>query len=86
MRQKGFNTLSTQSQIIPVMVGNNETVLTFSKRLENEGILAVAIRPPSVPTNTARLRISVTAAHRQEDLQWAISRITSVGRELGVVE
>ncbi len=53
---------------MPVMVGENEEALRMSKRLLEEGILIVAIRPPTVPKGTARLRLSVSAAHTDEDI------------------
>jgi len=81
----GLNTLNSQSQIIPVILGENETALQFSRCLEEAGILAVAVRPPSVPSKTARLRLTVLATHRQEDLAWAVETIKNIGRELAVI-
>lgn len=81
----GFDTCGSSSQIIPIVIGSNEKTLQFSRRLQEEGIAAIAIRPPAVPQNTARIRFSVTAAHRRSDLEWAVDRIACVGRRLGVI-
>ena len=52
-----------QSAIVPVVIGEAEAALAASQLLEAEGYLAVAIRPPTVPEGTARLRLSFSAAH-----------------------
>ncbi len=49
------------SQIVPVIIGENETTLKVSERLREQGVLVFAIRPPTVPPKTARLRISLNA-------------------------
>ena len=54
---------AAQSAIVPVVIGEAEAALAASRLLEAEGFLAVAIRPPTVPEGTARLRLSFSAAH-----------------------
>jgi 8-amino-7-oxononanoate synthase len=56
------------SCIVPVIVGDERTTLELSQRLANDGIYVPAIRPPTVPAGTSRLRISLTARHSQESL------------------
>ncbi|MCU0609254.1 MAG: 8-amino-7-oxononanoate synthase [Chitinispirillaceae bacterium] len=56
---EGFNTLSSVSQIIPVMAGDQAAVMRLQAFLRNEGIVAPAIRPPTVPVGGARIRFSV---------------------------
>jgi 8-amino-7-oxononanoate synthase len=56
-------------QIVPVLVGDPRTAVRLSRRLEADGLLVPAIRPPSVPPGTARLRISLTAAHDSADVE-----------------
>jgi len=66
-----------QSAIVPVILGKAEQALTASRRLEEEGFLAVAIRPPTVPDGTARLRFAFTAGHADAD----IDRLAALMRE-----
>lgn len=59
----------SQTAIQPLIVGDNEVALTLSAMLEAEGIRVGAIRPPTVPEGTARLRITLSASHTQADVQ-----------------
>jgi 8-amino-7-oxononanoate synthase len=58
-----------QSPIVPLVVGGAQAALAASRRLEDEGFLAVAIRPPTVPEGTARLRLAFTAAHPDHEIE-----------------
>jgi 8-amino-7-oxononanoate synthase len=71
LQEAGLNTGNSASQIIPVMVGENSKALAISQKLREQGVIGVAIRPPSVPQGTARIRLSVTLAHSREDLEHA---------------
>ena len=68
LERAGLNTLNSQSQIVPVLMGSNAKALDLSRRLRERGILAIAIRPPTIPQGSARLRFSITLAHTEEDL------------------
>lgn len=81
----GFRIGAGDSPIVPVIVGDNAEALRFSRALEAAGIAAVAIRPPTVPDGTARIRFSLSAAHTGFDLTDAAARIIAIGIELGVV-
>ena len=65
-----------QSSIVPVIVGEAQAALQASELLEREGFLAVAIRPPTVPEGTARLRLSFSAVHPDAE----IARLAEVVR------
>jgi 8-amino-7-oxononanoate synthase len=65
-----------QSAIVPVVIGEASAALAASQLLETEGYLAVAIRPPTVPEGTARLRLSFSAAHPDAE----ISRLADIVR------
>ncbi len=58
-----------QSPIVPIVLGSAQAALAASRRLEDEGFLAVAIRPPTVPEGTARLRVAFTAAHPDSEIE-----------------
>ena len=67
-RRAGLDCGGSTTQIVPVIVGEDAAALELASRLEEEGILAVAIRPPTVPEGTSRVRFSLSAAHRAEDI------------------
>lgn len=64
----GFDTLNSTTPIIPVILKDAARALTVSKQLLEQGIFVQAIRPPTVPANTARLRVTVMATHTKDDL------------------
>jgi len=78
----GLNTMASQSPIIPVVLAE---AVEFSRRLFNEGIFCQAIRPPTVPQNSSRLRITVMATHKKEQLEFALDKIKKIAKELGVI-
>jgi 8-amino-7-oxononanoate synthase len=59
---------AAMSPIVPLILGSPERALAAARLLEQEGFLAVAIRPPTVPAGTARLRLAFTAAHDDADI------------------
>ena len=80
LHDAGLDTLQSQSQIIPIVIGENEEAVAASLRLREEGIIASAIRPPTVPAGSARLRISITLAHHVDDLERAAQQIIKVAK------
>lgn len=85
LRDAGLDTGRSASQIIPVIVGENRLAVEVSRRIRERGILAAAIRPPTVPAGTARLRLSVTLAHSRVDLDMAADAIIGAAKELGII-
>jgi 8-amino-7-oxononanoate synthase len=65
----GFPETGSRCQIVPVVVGEPQAAVELSQRLEEQGLLVPAIRPPSVPPGTSRLRISLTAGHTHDDVR-----------------
>jgi 8-amino-7-oxononanoate synthase len=59
----GFDTARSNSQIVPVMLGQNERAIAVAAQLREDGFAVRAIRPPTVPQGTARLRLSLTVKH-----------------------
>jgi 8-amino-7-oxononanoate synthase len=80
-KAKAFTDLTglaeAESPIVPVVIGEAEAALSASQMLEAEGFLVVAIRPPTVPTGTARLRFTFSAAHPDEE----IARLAAIVRD-----
>jgi 8-amino-7-oxononanoate synthase len=66
LADQGWNIGASQSQIIPLIVGDEASALRLAAELREAGFWAPAIRPPSVGRGEARLRISLTAAHTRE--------------------
>lgn len=65
----------SESHIVPLIVGSNEHAVRLQQFLAEHSLLAVAIRPPTVPRGTARIRFSWTAAHQPEDVDRVVSVI-----------
>lgn len=80
LQSAGLDTMESESQIVPVLIGSNEKALALAARLRQEGILTIAIRPPTVPTGTARLRLSLTLGHELADLALAAEHIIACAK------
>ena len=74
---RATNLPEAQSAIVPIVIGEAQAALDASQLLEDEGFLVVAIRPPTVPEGTARLRLAFSALHTGDD----ISRLAAIVRE-----
>jgi glycine C-acetyltransferase len=81
----GFNTGASESPITPVIVGDGALAMKLSDRLFEEGVFAQGIGFPTVARDKARVRTIVTAAHTRDELQFALDRFATVGRELGIL-
>lgn len=66
--QLGLELMPSMTPIQPVIIGDDKKALEIGARLEEQGILVGVIRPPTVPKNTARLRITFSAAHTEQDV------------------
>ena len=69
---------TSPSPIIPIIIGENEGALAASRSLLDDGFLVPAIRFPTVPRNTARLRITLSASHSEEQIQGLAQKISSL--------
>jgi 7-keto-8-aminopelargonate synthetase-like enzyme len=81
----GFDTMNSQTPIIPIRVGEPEQAVRFSERLMDEGIFAPAIRPPTVPKGTSRIRITVMSTHTREDLDHCLASFKKLGEEFRLI-
>ena len=68
LRNQGLDTLDSAGPIVPVILGDNRRALAVAQQLQEQGLDVRALRPPTVPAGTARLRISVHANHTLEQL------------------
>jgi 8-amino-7-oxononanoate synthase len=77
----GFTVAPTESPILPVMVGEPENALRLADALLARGVYVIAIRPPTVPPGTARLRVTPIASHSRADLERTVAAFAAAGRE-----
>ncbi|HPQ03202.1 MAG: glycine C-acetyltransferase [Bacillota bacterium] len=85
LKEAGFDIGKTQTPITPVMLGDEGTAVTFSKKLFDKGIFAQSIAYPTVAKGKARIRCMLSAAHQKEDLDFALATFTEVAKEMGVL-
>jgi len=80
----GFD-VGGDTHILPVMVGDNGRALALASALLARGVLVHAIRPPTVPDGTARLRVTPMATHTRAQLDHALEAFAAAGREIGAI-
>ncbi len=78
LRAQGWNCGASASQIVPVIVGGEADTLILAAELERRGFLVAAIRPPTVPQGSSRLRISLCAAHTSQDIDALIAALSGL--------
>jgi len=83
LRLKKWQLMPSDTAIQPLLVGSNEGALQLSEYLLTQGILVPAIRPPTVPKDTARLRISLSAAHSTADVARLVSALQQAEKGWG---
>jgi glycine C-acetyltransferase len=85
LRNLGFDTGLSTTPITPVMLGEAPLAQQFSRELFKAGVFGMAIGYPTVPSGKARIRVMISAAHEQEDLDQGLTAFARVGRQLGVI-
>lgn len=81
----GFDTLGSQTPIVPVMIGDDELTMIFWKALWEAGVFTTPALPPGVPMGQSIIRTSVNANHTPEQLDALLEAFAGVGRSLGVI-
>ena len=74
-KERGIHVLPSNTAIQPILVGSSKSALAISENLFKVGILVTAIRPPTVPNNTARLRVTFSANHEKKDVSLLLDRL-----------
>ena len=72
-----LNLMDSDTAIQPILIGEAETALAISERLKQQGLLVTAIRPPTVPNGTARLRVTLSAEHTVKDIDRLIEALAT---------
>ncbi len=75
-RQRELPIMASDSAIQPLLVGDAGKALQISERLREQGVLVTAIRPPTVPAGTARLRVALSAAHQESDIEQLVDALS----------
>lgn len=81
LNELGFNTLKSNSHIIPVVIGDETRILTLSNQLKEKGMWVSSIRPPTVEQNASRLRITLTVNHSNEQITKLIEYLATWKRK-----
>jgi glycine C-acetyltransferase len=85
LEKAGFKIKPGQHPILPVMLGDAALATKMADKLLEKGIYVIGFSFPVVPQGLARIRIQLSAAHTQDQLERAIQAFTDVGKELGVI-
>ena len=81
----GFTLAPTVSPIMPILIGRAETALRFAEQLLANDIFAPAVRPPTVPAETSRIRVTVTSEHTKAQVDHALAAFEQAGKISGVL-
>ncbi len=81
---QGFDVRGSTTQIVPLVIGDAERAVRVCEAALEAGVFAQAIRPPTVPAGTSRLRLAVMASHREEELRAAARTLGQAARAAGV--
>ncbi|MBI4832683.1 MAG: 8-amino-7-oxononanoate synthase [Candidatus Lindowbacteria bacterium] len=81
----GFDTANSETFIIPVIIGDARLCVQMAEALLDEGVFAQAIRPPSVPEGTSRLRVVPMSEHSASDIDFAIEAFKRAGKRCGII-
>ncbi|MBU0759388.1 MAG: 8-amino-7-oxononanoate synthase [Candidatus Omnitrophica bacterium] len=72
LKELGFDTMESETQIIPVLTGDVSNTMRMAERLFEMGVFAPGVRPPTVPKNKCRLRVSIMATHKDAHIDKVI--------------
>jgi len=85
-RELGFNTGTSETPVIPIILGDEMLVFEFWRRLLEAGIFVNPVRPPAVPQGRALLRTSYMATHTDAQMEFVLETFGRIGRDLGVLQ
>ena len=80
----GFKLTNTESPILPIILNDPQLAMQMSRKLLERGVYIPAIRPPTVPKGTSRLRVTMTSEHLPNQLEVALGALKAVGEELAI--
>lgn len=86
LKQRGFDTLQTETAIVPVVCGEDEPAYAMTRECQHRGAFVLPVVSPAVAPGLARLRATVTAAHEPEEIEQAMNIIEEAGHIVGVLK
>jgi 7-keto-8-aminopelargonate synthetase-like enzyme len=85
LNRMGYNTLGSQTPIIPLLIGDDLAAFSFTQKLYEHGVFATPVVKPAVPDGCSLIRTSYMAAHTDDDLDYALEVLEKLGREFGIL-
>ena len=85
LQERGFNTLNSETPIVPIIAGDDERAWMMAKLSQEKDIFVLPIVSPAVPAGTSRLRANVTAGHALEEIERAMDVFEETGKAVGVL-
>ena len=85
LNRMGYNTLGSQTPIIPLLIGDDYMAFHFTQKLYERGVFATPVVKPAVPEGCSLIRTSYMAAHTDQDLDYALEQLEVLGKEFGIL-
>lgn len=85
LKDLGFQMTASVSPIMPILVGDAQKAVTFAEQLFAEGVYAPAIRPPTVPASTSRIRVTISSEHTPSQIEQALGAFERAGKTARVL-
>ncbi|MGM0851056.1 MAG: 8-amino-7-oxononanoate synthase [Bacillota bacterium] len=85
LEEMGYTVKGDYTPIIPVIIGDARKAVIFADKLQERGIYAPAIRPPTVAKGESRIRLTVTADHRSKEIDYMLESFHLIGKELNMI-
>ncbi len=86
LKERGFDTMLTETAIVPVLLGDDETAFAMTQYAQRKDVFVLPVVSPAVPQGLARLRATVTAAHEYDEIEHAMNIIEQAGHHLGILD
>jgi len=86
LKARGFDTLYTQTAIVPVLCGDDEPAYAMTREVQHNDVFVLPVVSPAVPPGLARLRATVTAAHEPDEIEHAMNIIEAAGKKIGILQ
>ncbi len=86
LKERGFNTLYTETAIVPILCGSDELAFQMTRECQLHDVFALPVVSPAVPHGLARLRATVTAAHEPDEIEYAMDVMADAAEKIGLFE